>query len=76
MAFNKNTVSYYNYICNVNDIYLNLYFTIFNFPGRLLSGITQMKQILSNRVSNPENNVDWSSHLNNIVSTATGINKN
>lgn len=33
-----------------------------------------MKQILSNRVTNPENNVDWSSHMNEIVTTATGIN--
>lgn len=47
---------------------------ILNFSGRLISGINKMKQILSNRVTNPENNVDWSSHMNEIVTTATGIN--
>lgn len=32
-----------------------------------------MKQILNSRINNPENNVDWSSHIANIVSTATGM---
>ncbi|CAH2084793.1 unnamed protein product [Euphydryas editha] len=40
---------------------------------RLLSGINQMKQIISNRVTNPENNVDWTSHINNLVTTATEV---
>ncbi|CAG5028081.1 unnamed protein product [Parnassius apollo] len=40
---------------------------------RLLNGITQMKQILNNRVTNPENNVDWSSHIKNIINTATEV---
>lgn len=56
-----------------NKSWIYIYFL--NISGRLISGINQMKQIVSNRVSNPENNVDWSSHMNNIVSTATGIMK-
>ncbi|XP_047531059.1 protein CREBRF homolog [Vanessa atalanta] len=40
---------------------------------RLLSGINQMKQIVCNRVTNPENNVDWSSHINGLVATATEV---
>lgn len=39
---------------------------------RLLNGINQMKQIISNRVTNPQNNVDWSSHITDIVNAATG----
>ncbi|KAL4716126.1 hypothetical protein ACJJTC_013903 [Scirpophaga incertulas] len=40
---------------------------------RLLNGINQMKQILSNRITNPQNNVDWSSHINGIVNAATEL---
>ncbi|XP_038213866.1 protein CREBRF homolog [Zerene cesonia] len=40
---------------------------------RLINGIHQMKQIIGNRVTNPDNNVEWTSHLNNIVSTATEV---
>lgn len=39
---------------------------------RLLSGIKQMKHILGTRVTNPQNNADWSSKLTDIVNTATG----
>ncbi|XP_013193539.1 uncharacterized protein LOC106137277 [Amyelois transitella] len=40
---------------------------------RLLNGIHQMKQLLGNRVTNPQNNVDWSAHLQSIVNTATEV---
>ncbi|CAH4034068.1 protein CREBRF homolog [Pieris brassicae] len=40
---------------------------------RLINGIHQMKQVIGNRVTNPENNVEWSSHLNNIVTKATEV---
>ncbi|XP_014362006.2 protein CREBRF homolog [Papilio machaon] len=40
---------------------------------RLMNGISQMKQILNSRINNPENNIDWSSHIANIVSTATEV---
>ncbi|KAG7299016.1 hypothetical protein JYU34_017491 [Plutella xylostella] len=40
---------------------------------RLLHGISQMKQVIQSRVTNPQNNVDWTSHLNTIVNTATEV---
>ncbi|KAL0830625.1 hypothetical protein ABMA28_002767 [Loxostege sticticalis] len=40
---------------------------------RLLNGITQMKQIISNRVTNPQENIDWSSHITSVVNTATEV---
>lgn len=40
--------------------------------GRLMNGIAQMKQIVSSRVTNSQNNVDWNAHITNIVNTATG----
>ncbi|XP_026734065.1 CREB3 regulatory factor-like [Trichoplusia ni] len=40
---------------------------------RLLNGIAQMKQVLSSRVTNSQNNVDWNAHVTNIVNTATEI---
>ncbi|XP_041979864.1 protein CREBRF homolog [Aricia agestis] len=40
---------------------------------RLINGINQMKQVLSNRVTNPDASVDWSSHVTGIVSTATEV---
>ncbi|XP_075975103.1 repressed by TOR isoform X1 [Anticarsia gemmatalis] len=39
---------------------------------RLLTGIHQIKQILSSRMTNSQNNVDWNAHIKNIVNTATG----
>ncbi|XP_045449820.1 protein CREBRF homolog [Melitaea cinxia] len=40
---------------------------------RLINGINQMKEIVSNRVTNPGNNVDWTSHINGLVATATEV---
>ncbi|XP_030035448.2 uncharacterized protein LOC115451302 [Manduca sexta] len=41
---------------------------------RLLHGIKQMKHIISNRMTNSQNDVDWNSHINNVVKTATEVN--
>lgn len=40
---------------------------------RLLNGISQMKQVLVNRMTSGQNNVDWSSHITNIVNVATEV---
>lgn len=32
-----------------------------------------MKQVLRSRITNPQNNVDWTTHITGIVNTATGI---
>ncbi|CAK1555118.1 unnamed protein product [Leptosia nina] len=40
---------------------------------RLINGIHQMKQVIGSRVTNPETKVEWSSHLNGIVNTATEV---
>ncbi|PZC84138.1 hypothetical protein B5X24_HaOG205860 [Helicoverpa armigera] len=40
---------------------------------RLMNGIAQMKQVVSSRVTNSQNNVDWNSHVTSIVNTATEI---
>ncbi|XP_059057282.1 uncharacterized protein LOC131850906 [Achroia grisella] len=41
---------------------------------RLLNGISQMKQVLSNRVTNQnQNKVDWNNHIKGIVTNATEV---
>lgn len=40
---------------------------------RLLDGIAKMKQVINNRMTDTQNDLDWNSHLKDIVNNATEV---
>lgn len=43
------------------------------FIERLMTGIAQMKQVISTKVTNPQNNADWTAHVTEVINNATGM---